>query len=71
MDERTPPVRAGAETELYQLRRELRVRLDRQPFSACPPEVLRALIAVFDIAEPVATMPIFSPLKRIGLSIVR
>ncbi|KZS83864.1 MULTISPECIES: hypothetical protein [Mycobacterium] len=37
------------QSEVQQLRDELVTRLDRQPFYACSPELLRALIAVFDL----------------------
>ncbi|WP_167470747.1 hypothetical protein [Mycobacterium innocens] len=47
-------------------RRELRQRLDRQSFDDCSPELLRALVAVFDLASQ---MP---PVELVrGLRVVR
>ncbi|VBA61219.1 hypothetical protein [Mycobacterium attenuatum] len=40
------------DADINHLRRELLYRLDRQPFDSCSPELLRALIAAFDLANP-------------------
>lgn len=58
-------VMGTATADINELRRELLWRLDRQRFDDCPPELLRAFIAVFDVAfggpPPDAPTPGFRP----------